>query len=187
MISQPQPGMGWQSLGGSGSGVTDQAVVGSGGSQVVRKSGSVKGSPSLGEVSVIKWSQSPTGSRRPSGGAVSWGGTRRPNQCRVGKSLAYEGQGWPGDHSLAVKVRPRITVGQGRKGCPGSWSATVRPTQREHCRSGTTVGQGTRAPMGITARGPVPRHAAPPSSPPVHLTAPAASYPLLPAAGLGAQ
>lgn len=163
MISRPQPGTGWQSLGGSGSGVTDQVIVGSGGSRVFRKSGPVVRSPALREVSVIEWS--PTRSRRPRGGAVSLRGTRRPSQCGVRKSLAYEGQSWPGDHSLAVKVRPRATVGQGRKGCRGSWSATARPTQREHCRSGSTVGQGTRAPTGIAARGPVPRRAAPPSSP----------------------
>ena len=56
MISRPQPGTGWQSLGGSGSGVTDQAIVGPGGSRVVRKSGPVIRSPALREVSVIEWS-----------------------------------------------------------------------------------------------------------------------------------
>lgn len=179
MISRPQPGTGWQSLGGSGSGVTDQAIVGPGGSRVVRKSGPVIRSPALREVSVIEWSV--TGSRRPSGGAVSWGGMRRPNQCRVRKSLAYEGQSWPEDHSLAVKVRPRPLWVKGGKAAGGHGQPQRGPPK------GSTAGQGARAPTGIAARGPVPRRAAPPSSPPVHPTAPAASYPLLPAAGLGAQ
>lgn len=64
-------------------------------------------------------------------GAVSWGAWSTPisvGSYPVRKSLACEGQGqsWPGDHSPAVEVRPRVTVGQGRKGSQGSQSATVR-------------------------------------------------------------
>ena len=116
-------------------------------------------------------------------GCSQLGGMRCPNQCRVRKSLAYEGQSWPGDHSLAVEVRPRVTVGQGRKGSRVPVSHSKGPPEgalevRDH------VGQGTRAPRG-------PQPCAPPCRPsvlrPVHLIAPAASCTLLPAAGLGAQ
>lgn len=140
MISRPQPGTGWQSLGGSGSGVTDQAIMGSGGSRVVRKSGPVIRSPALREVSVIEWSV--TGSRRPSGGAVSWGGMRRLNQCRVRKSLAYEGQSWPGDHSLAVKVRPRPLWVKGGKAAGGHGQPQRGPPK------GSTAGQGPQSVRG---------------------------------------
>lgn len=77
MISRPQPGTGWQSLGGSGASGVRVRGYPPGRRGVGRvtsgQSGSVKGAPSLREVSVIEWSQSLIGSQRPSRGAVSWG------------------------------------------------------------------------------------------------------------------
>lgn len=160
MISRPQPGTGWRSLGGSGSGVTDQAVVGSGGPRVVRKSGSVEGSPALREVSVIEWSQSPTGSRRPSGGAVIWGGTRSPSQCRVRKSLTYEGQSRPGDHSLQSKSGRGSLWVKGGKAVGGHGQPQRGPPK------GSTVGQGPQSVRGPgPPRGPQPEALCPVGQP----------------------
>ena len=124
MISRPQPGTGWQSLGGSeasgdrvrgygpgrcgvGRVMSGQKVWVSQRSTVTQGGFSDRMVTVPHRVTEAKW------------GCSQLRGMRYPNQCRVRKSLAYEGQSWPADHNLAVKVRPRVTVGQGRKGSRG--------------------------------------------------------------------